>query len=84
MPRAYPPEFRRRAVELARLREKPIARIAADLGDRRVVPAPLAAAGRCRRGPQRGPDEPSATWRDVILRSREYSDTNPGVIPSII
>ena len=29
MPRAYPPEFRRRAVELARLREKPIARIAA-------------------------------------------------------
>ena len=32
MPRAYPPEFRRRAVELARLREKPIARIAVDLG----------------------------------------------------
>ena len=32
MPRTYPPEFRRRAVELARLREKPIARIAADLG----------------------------------------------------
>ena len=32
MPRAYPPEFRRRAVELARLRKKPIARIAADLG----------------------------------------------------
>ena len=32
MPRAYPPEFRRRAVELARLREKPIARIAADPG----------------------------------------------------
>ena len=32
MSRAYPPEFRRRAVELARLREKPIARIAADLG----------------------------------------------------
>ena len=24
---------------------------------RRVVPAPLAGAGRCRRGPQRGPDE---------------------------
>ena len=32
MPRAYPPGFRRRAVELARLREKPISRIAADLG----------------------------------------------------
>ena len=28
----YPPEFRRRAVELARLREKPITRLAADLG----------------------------------------------------
>ena len=28
----YPPEFRQRAVELARLREKPILRIARDLG----------------------------------------------------
>ena len=32
MPRAHPPEFRRRAVELARLREKPVAGIARDLG----------------------------------------------------
>lgn len=32
MPRAHPPEFRQRAVELARLREKPIAQIADDLG----------------------------------------------------
>ena len=32
MPRAHPPEFRQRAVELARLREKPLARIADDLG----------------------------------------------------
>lgn len=32
MPRAHPPEFRRRAIELARLREQPISRIAADLG----------------------------------------------------
>jgi len=32
MPRAYPPEFRQRAVELARLREKPFAQIADDLG----------------------------------------------------
>jgi transposase len=32
MPGARPPEFRRRAVELARLREKPIAQIAKDLG----------------------------------------------------
>ena len=32
MPRPHPPEFRRRAVELARLKEKPIAQIAVDLG----------------------------------------------------
>ena len=32
MPAPHPPEFRQRAVELARLREKPIAQIAKDLG----------------------------------------------------
>ena len=32
MPRPHPAEFRRRAVELARLHEKPIAQIAEDLG----------------------------------------------------
>ena len=32
MPRPHPPEFRKRAVVLARLREKPIAQIAVDLG----------------------------------------------------
>ncbi len=32
MPRPHPPEFRRRAVELARLKEKPVSQIAADLG----------------------------------------------------
>jgi len=32
MPAAYPEEFRRRAVELPRLREKPIAAIAKDPG----------------------------------------------------
>jgi transposase len=32
MPRAHPPEFRQRAVELARLRVKPASQIAADLG----------------------------------------------------
>lgn len=32
MPAPHPPEFRQRAVELARLREKPIAAIAKDLG----------------------------------------------------
>jgi len=32
MPRPHPPEFRRRAVELARMRDKPVAEIASDLG----------------------------------------------------
>ncbi len=32
MPPPHPAEFRRRAVELARLREKPVSQIAADLG----------------------------------------------------
>ncbi|MBL8932387.1 MAG: transposase [Kineosporiaceae bacterium] len=32
MPAAHPPEFRRRAVELARLGDKPVAAIAKDLG----------------------------------------------------
>ncbi len=32
MPRPHPPEFRQRAVELARLGDKPVARIAEDLG----------------------------------------------------
>ena len=32
MPRPHPPEFRQRAVELARLREQPVAQIANDLG----------------------------------------------------
>ena len=32
MPRPHPPEFRQRAVELARLRDKPVTAIAEDLG----------------------------------------------------
>jgi transposase-like protein len=32
MPRPHAPEFRQRAVELARLREKPVAKIAEELG----------------------------------------------------
>ena len=32
MPRPHPPEFRQRAVELARLRDKPVSEIAEDLG----------------------------------------------------
>ncbi len=32
MPRPHPPEFRRRAVELAREKHKPVAELASDLG----------------------------------------------------
>ena len=32
MPRPHPREFRQRAIELARLKEKPVTQIAADLG----------------------------------------------------
>jgi transposase len=32
MPRSHPPEFRQRAIELVRLKEKPMSQIAADLG----------------------------------------------------
>lgn len=32
MPRPHPPEFRQRSVELARMREKPVAELASDLG----------------------------------------------------
>ena len=32
MPRAHPPEFRQRAVELVRLGDQPVSRIADDLG----------------------------------------------------
>ncbi len=32
MPRPHPPEFRQPAVEMARMREKPVAQVAEDLG----------------------------------------------------
>jgi transposase-like protein len=32
MPAAHPPEFRQRAIELARLKDRPIAQVAAGLG----------------------------------------------------
>ena len=50
MPRPYPEEFRRRAVELARLREKPVSQVAAELGIAQSALHPLAQAGRDRRG----------------------------------
>ncbi len=48
MPAPKSPEFRRRAVELARLRQKPIGQIAKDLG---IVEDP---AGHRDRHPARG------------------------------
>ena len=50
MPRAHPPEFRHRAIELARLVSLPVGQIAIDLG---ISDSRLAAWGRagprCRR-----------------------------------
>ena len=51
MPRPHPPEFRQRAVELARLREKPVAQIAADLGISDQLSARLDGPRRHRRRP---------------------------------
>ena len=51
MPRPHPPEFRQRAVELARLREQPMAKTAADLGmppHAGGAPASPACAAGCR------------------------------------
>ena len=46
MPAPKSPEFRRRSVELARLREKPIAQIARDLGIAESRTATVDGAGR--------------------------------------
>ncbi len=48
MPRPHPPEFRRRAVELARLREKAVSKIAEDLGILRQLLARLDGPSRHR------------------------------------
>jgi len=45
MPAAHPAEFRRRAVELARLREKPVAAIARDSGISDLCPRNLSSTG---------------------------------------
>ena len=51
MPRPHPPEFRQRAVELARMREKPVAEIAADLGISESCLRNWVAQADSRRGP---------------------------------
>ena len=63
MPRPHPPEFRQRAVELAQLREQPMAKVAADLGVgesclRRWVR--LAEGGSARAGHRPGKDAAGA------------------------
>lgn len=60
MPAAHPEEFRRRAVELARLREKLIAAIAKDIGiSESCLRRWMAVDGtdRCRRRTQGGPGQ---------------------------
>src|SRR6266704_1166594 len=53
MPAPRPPEFRRRAVEPARLRNKPVAQTARDLGIAGIMPAQPDGPDRRRRGPVR-------------------------------
>lgn len=56
MPAAKPPEFRRRALDLVAQGE-PVAQVARNLGNQRVVPAPLEEPDRRRCRPGRGPDQ---------------------------
>lgn len=55
MPPAHPPEFRRRAIELARERAKPIAQRSPRTSGSPSPAFALAAPGRRRRGAPRGP-----------------------------
>ncbi len=47
MPKPFPIEFRNDVVAVARRGEAPIAQVAKDFGALRVLPAPVAAPGRC-------------------------------------
>lgn len=64
MPRAHPPAFRRRAVELARVRTKPIAQLASDLG----ISESCLRAGR-----------PDPTSRRATVAGDHTSPTSAGV-----
>ena len=59
MSRAYPPESRQRAVELARLREKPVSQIAADMG----------IAQSCLHRSYGRPTSPTVSVREGSLKS---------------
>ena len=79
MPRAYPPEFRRRAVELARLREQPISRIAAELGIAAgSSPPPLqtTASARTSHG-RRGSEYRLITARQSLPHGRGRAKCHP-------
>ena len=60
MPRPHPPEFRERAVELARLKEMPVAQIAADLG----------ISGSCLRGWMKQADIDEGRRADGVVDRR--------------
>ena len=68
MPRPHPPEFRRRAVELARMREKPVAELAGDLGISESCLRNWMA--QADRDEGRRPDGLSTAERDELVRLR--------------
>ena len=72
MPRPHPPEFRQRAVQLARQRDKPVAEIAADLGIsdsclRNWMRQADLDEGRREDGEKLGKER---FWNDVVEQSR--------------
>ncbi len=72
MPRPHPPEFRRRAVELARLREKPVAQIAEDLGISDSCLRNWMAQADIDEGPREGL---SSRERDELIELRREART---------
>ena len=76
MPAPHPPEFRHRAVELARLGEQPIAAIAKDLY-LRVLSAELDRPGRRRRGQEhRGSALSSAELAELRKKAKRLEVEN--------
>src|SRR5438552_1434616 len=78
MPRAHPPEFRQRAVELARLREKPLSRIKKDLRISHsclraaTYPAALSPPLYHRSRPSRSRSSPPRSPHLAYATSRSY------------
>lgn len=65
----YPPEFRQQAVEPARLREKPVAEIATDLG----ISNASSTTGCARRRSTRARDGLTAEERAELVKLRRAS-----------